>query len=223
MACRLTGAKPWSKPCWNIVNWTLWNKLQLNFSRNFNIFIQENESESVVCEMAAILFRPQCVKNSLHCISYIFLTKTSRRLAFGQSHQSIRWTNNLLTHTCIFRSQWVLTLLRIRPNSISLNDILSKSRWYSSRYVYTVYVTIPYFISPTDMRDTWLKPEYVWIFVGKVSQNHGNIQIIIYQGEQQITCRDSPVIITYRWISVHSRIRGQINTMFHKYHLNSTF
>ena len=32
------------------------------FSRNYNIFIQENVFESVVCEMASILSRPQCVK-----------------------------------------------------------------------------------------------------------------------------------------------------------------
>ena len=37
------------------------NKLQLNFNRNSNIFIQENAFENVVCEMAAILFWPQCV------------------------------------------------------------------------------------------------------------------------------------------------------------------
>ena len=46
---------------WNIVNWTLRNKLQWNFNRNSNIFIQENAFESV-CEMAAILSRPQCVR-----------------------------------------------------------------------------------------------------------------------------------------------------------------
>ena len=47
--------------CWNIVNKTLRNKLQWNFNRNSNIFIQENAFESVVCEEAAILSRPQCV------------------------------------------------------------------------------------------------------------------------------------------------------------------
>ena len=58
----------WSAPshylnqCWNIVNLTLWNKLQWNFNRNSNIFILENGFECVVCEMAAILSRPQCVK-----------------------------------------------------------------------------------------------------------------------------------------------------------------
>ena len=38
------------------------NKFQWNFNQNFNIFIQENAFESVVCEMAAMLSRPQCVK-----------------------------------------------------------------------------------------------------------------------------------------------------------------
>ena len=35
------------------------NKLQWNFNRNSNIFIQENALEHVVCEMASILSRPQ--------------------------------------------------------------------------------------------------------------------------------------------------------------------
>ena len=46
----------------NIVNWPLRNKLQWNFNRNLNIFIQENAFENVVCEMASILSRLQCVK-----------------------------------------------------------------------------------------------------------------------------------------------------------------
>ena len=47
--------------CWNIVNRTLGDKLQWNCNRNSNIFIQENAFENVVCEMASILSRPQCV------------------------------------------------------------------------------------------------------------------------------------------------------------------
>ena len=42
------------------------NKLQWNFNRNSNIFIQENAFESVVCEMAAILSRPQWVNKVMH-------------------------------------------------------------------------------------------------------------------------------------------------------------
>ena len=53
----------WSAPshymnqCWGIVNWTLGNKLQWNFNQNIKLFIHENVSENIVCEMAAILFR----------------------------------------------------------------------------------------------------------------------------------------------------------------------
>ena len=47
--------------CWNIVNWTNTNKLQLNFNQNYNIFIQENAFESFIWKTAAILSRPQCV------------------------------------------------------------------------------------------------------------------------------------------------------------------
>ena len=46
--------------CWNIVNWTLGNKLQWDLYQNLNIFIQENAFENVVWKMAAILSRPQC-------------------------------------------------------------------------------------------------------------------------------------------------------------------
>ena len=48
--------------CWVIVNWTLRNKLQWNFNRNYNIFIQENAFENFVCEMAAILSQHQCLQ-----------------------------------------------------------------------------------------------------------------------------------------------------------------
>ena len=45
--------------CWDIVNWTLRNKLQWNFNRNSKIFIQENAFKNVIWKMAAILSQPQ--------------------------------------------------------------------------------------------------------------------------------------------------------------------
>ena len=39
------------------------NKTSVNFYRNSYIFIQGNSFENVVCEMAAILFQPQCVNH----------------------------------------------------------------------------------------------------------------------------------------------------------------
>ena len=65
MACRLIGAKPLSKPCWVIVNWTLRNKLQWNFNQNTKLFIHGNAYENIVCEMAAILSRGRWVKEPL--------------------------------------------------------------------------------------------------------------------------------------------------------------
>ena len=40
------------------------NKLQWNLNQNSNIFIHKSMFESVVCEMASISSRPQCVKRS---------------------------------------------------------------------------------------------------------------------------------------------------------------
>ena len=79
MACRLDGAKPILNQCWNIVNWTLRNKLQWNFNRNLNIFIEENAFENVAWKMAAILSRPQCI-NSINAWPVdIMVPKSPRR------------------------------------------------------------------------------------------------------------------------------------------------
>ena len=72
MACRLFSTKPFSKPmCWVIVNWTLRNKLQLNFNQNTKLFIHENASEDIICEMAAILSRGRWVNFSIMDIQEI--------------------------------------------------------------------------------------------------------------------------------------------------------
>ena len=48
--------------CWNMLDWTLRNKLQWNPNRNPYISIKENAYENVVWKMAAILPQPQWVK-----------------------------------------------------------------------------------------------------------------------------------------------------------------
>ena len=78
--------------CWNIVNKTLKNKLQWNFNRNSNNFIQENAFESVVCEKTAILSRPQCVKRtkpnalegSMECHAILDFQLPYRRVSFDK-------------------------------------------------------------------------------------------------------------------------------------------
>ena len=106
--------------CWNIVNWTLRNKLQWNLNRNSNIFIQENAFESVVCETVAILSLPQCVKKqypggvSLHLVSssnefswhLIFWGKNNTRpvqfvLEFKCNHLICHTNNTSNLSTCM--------------------------------------------------------------------------------------------------------------------------
>ena len=48
--------------CWVFLYWTLMNKFLWSCYQSTNIFFQENASENIVCETAAILHRPQCVK-----------------------------------------------------------------------------------------------------------------------------------------------------------------
>ena len=56
MACRLSGAKPLSKP---MLGYCQLDPLEqtLNFNQDMKLFIHENASEYIVCEMAAILSR----------------------------------------------------------------------------------------------------------------------------------------------------------------------
>ena len=56
MACHLVGAKPLSEP--------MLEYHQLDPKEQTTISYQENAFEKVVCEMAAILSPPQCVKSS---------------------------------------------------------------------------------------------------------------------------------------------------------------
>ena len=64
-----------------IVNWTLRKKLQWNFDQKCNIFIHKNAFESIVCEMASILSRPQCVKRTMRVANQLLED-------FRQQHQS---------------------------------------------------------------------------------------------------------------------------------------
>ena len=50
--------------CWLTVNWTLRNKLLLNFDQNERLEIKENVFENVICRMLVISFRPQCFNSS---------------------------------------------------------------------------------------------------------------------------------------------------------------
>ena len=57
-----SGPSHYLNQCWIIVNWTLMNKIQLNFNQNTKFFSHENASENIVCEIVAILSRCKWVK-----------------------------------------------------------------------------------------------------------------------------------------------------------------
>ena len=47
---------------WFTLNWILRDKLQCNFDKKLYAFNNENANEGVICKVATILFRPQCLK-----------------------------------------------------------------------------------------------------------------------------------------------------------------
>ena len=55
MACRLSGAKPLSKPMMTYCQSDHRNKLQWSCNQNKTTFMQENLFENIVCKMSAIL------------------------------------------------------------------------------------------------------------------------------------------------------------------------
>ena len=80
---------------WNIINWTLGNKLQWNLYWNWYIFIKENAFEDIVCEMVSIASQPQCVKNKrpvglssfVNCPPVVASFLTQRQLSINAGWQ----------------------------------------------------------------------------------------------------------------------------------------
>ena len=80
--------------CWIIVNWTLGNKLHwFLFYPNAKLFIHENASQNIVCEMAAILSRGKwvhfCVMGD--CNFTKVQVKASSRFRCGDTCQIWIW------------------------------------------------------------------------------------------------------------------------------------
>ena len=111
MACRLLAPSHYLNQCWRVVNLTPRNIFRRKLNQNSNIFIQENASESDVCQKSVILSRPQSIKpalglwHGLHRSNYIHVKQ---------------WV--MITHPCpIFEGKllklghgWLITSL-IKP------------------------------------------------------------------------------------------------------------
>ena len=90
MACCLFSAKSLSKPMLVIVDWTLRNKLQWNFNQYTKLFIHENASENIVCEMAS---RGRWVNQVTTCDNEIQLYHDMENNSFYLSHLSDLYIN----------------------------------------------------------------------------------------------------------------------------------
>ena len=80
MACRLFGAKPLSKPMLDYSQLSHKNKFQWKFNQNTKVFIHENASENIVCEMAVILSSGRWVKH-IHLIRHTWNETLDRYLS----------------------------------------------------------------------------------------------------------------------------------------------
>ena len=82
--------------CWVIVNWTLWDKFQWNFNQNAKLFIHENASEYIVCDMAAIFSMEDELTHwgrvTYICVSKLTIIGSDNGLSPGR-RQTIIWTN----------------------------------------------------------------------------------------------------------------------------------
>ena len=114
--------------CWNIVNWTLRNKLQRNFNQNLYIFIQENAFENVDNFVLA--------STCLSCISM------GQELMTEPADALVPTVSGHQQTTCTFRadsrfapSQWETVLL---CNNVShwLGASLESALWLQCRAPY---------------------------------------------------------------------------------------
>ena len=106
IAYRLAGAKPWSKQCSDIANWTPRNKLQWNFNRIHISSLIQIHLKLSYAKMAAILSRPQCTADG-----FIYVTYT--------------WPLSQYTSEIyIFLKDWIIWISHISE--------LMKTPWYMS-------------------------------------------------------------------------------------------
>ena len=70
MPCRLFGAKPLFKPMLGYCQFDPWEQVQWNFNQNTKLFINENTTENIVCELEAILSRGDELSDYPYMIMY---------------------------------------------------------------------------------------------------------------------------------------------------------
>ena len=111
------------KQCWNIVNWTLRNKLQWNFNQNTKLFIHENASENILCKKAAILSRGRWV-NLLPLDQMASVLQTTFPETFLQRKEKKKKKKKKI----IFNFGLVIRTLHDCPSQMNENLLISNSK-----------------------------------------------------------------------------------------------
>ena len=123
------------KQCWNVVNWILRNKREWHFNRNYNIFIKENAFDSVVCEMAAMMSRPQCVNHNVltSLLNYSCTGTCVSLLAQGNYNHELK---------C--RSRTYLNLITTVPaDALAPNGAMPSTGTMMTEKLYTLFYSFP--------------------------------------------------------------------------------
>ena len=79
--------------CRNIVNWTL--RVQWNFNKNSHVFIQEITFENVICEMAGMLSRPQCVKEKVILVAWLITYRNYGSHSGHRLNSALGWLQRI--------------------------------------------------------------------------------------------------------------------------------
>ena len=117
-------------------------KPQWNYNRNSKIFTQENVFESVVCEMAAILSRPQCVNKQMSMPGAPQMWCWSVPI-FTLFYKSMPWRNHTISPGYKTYRNVVMTLI-----SLSLFMLRHSKSWSASTVPMVVLFQI--YMSPSD-------------------------------------------------------------------------
>ena len=114
----------WTAPSHSIVNWTVRNNPPQNINHNSNIFIHENALENVVCEMASILSRPQCVNCQWNItgLNKWYESTKSNIVTAKQNRSHILWDIILVLESMRFDTKHILQRHRIwwQPTCVSI-------------------------------------------------------------------------------------------------------
>ena len=125
-----TASSLYLNQCWNIVDWTLRNKVQWNLNRNWNIFIQENAFENVVWKMSAIFL-------GLNVLTFSWLPKNAH-LHFAPCSCS-HYFNELavMWHMRVLQIALFCTTLTMNLFLLSLYYLIQPTL-FSFRYKHTI-------------------------------------------------------------------------------------